>query len=629
MFTRTHLTSLALALTIGAVIALAYAYGVITPVEEKIQDRFFLTSHTPSQIIIIAVDDHSIDAIGQWPWKREVFAHIIEHLQSARVVGFDIHFSEPSSRGESDDALLATAIAESTVPVIFPVELSTTGAPKVSPLPVFADSAHTGVINVEGDSDGVVRVTQSMRAGKESFEYLLTSKQVSPDSTPRRIAYQGPAHTYVHFSVTDLLDDKIPPQVLSGATVLVGATALSLHDTIQTPFGLMSGVEVHANAIETLERDIHFYEPSHAVGILLILLSALIALLVLHTTRNNFVVLIVSQLALALSILLGAILLFSHYILIPFAYMILTSALTAGALIAYFYIIESKEKTFIRKTFQYYLMPEIIDELVSHPERLTLGGEKRKVTVFFSDIRGFTTISEGMSPEVLTGFINEYLTGMTDIIMKHGGLVDKYIGDAIMAFWGAPLANEKQELEAVAAYKEMREVLVTLNKEWEARSLPPIAIGVGIATGDVIAGNMGSERRFNYTLMGDEVNFASRIESLTKTYGVGCLLSETTAKAVGAVREIDVVRVKGKKEPRKLFTLLPSSPTQAEQACFDAFTRGYEAYKAGSWQEAITAFTAALSHMEDGPSKVLLERSRELQKHPPATWDGVYEHHTK
>ena len=544
-------------------------------------------------------------------------------------MGFDIHFSEASSQGPLDDERFANALQKSIVPVVLPIELSRDGLPRVTPLPEFSNYARVGAINITLDSGGVARTI--LPAAIDSFDYVLSGS--TKGQTTRRIAYTGPAHTYLQFSVSDLLDGSIPPSVLKGSTVLVGATALSLHDTVLTPFGNMSGVEVHANSIETIGNDIRFSESTPLTAGVAILLSALLTLLVLYATKRNFFLLILSLSLLAVSVVPLAVLLFTYHIVIPFLYIFLAITLTSGAGIALMYITESKEKAFIRKSFQYYLMPEIVDELVRNPKRLALGGETRKVTIFFSDIRGFTTLSEGMSPETLTAFINEYLTAMTDIIMKHGGLVDKYIGDAIMAFWGAPLENQNQEVQAVKAYIEMRHTLLQLNEQWLERGLPPLTIGAGIATGDVVAGNMGSSKRFNYTLMGDEVNFASRIESLTKVYGVDCLLAQATAEAVArdgySIREIDLVKVKGKKEPRKLFALAPTSPTQIEQLMLNEFRKGYAAYKEGAWQEAVDAFSRALSHIPDGPSTTLLERTKKLQASPPSSWNGVYAHESK
>ena len=256
MSKTTKILLLASALGISALVFLFYLYGVFTPLEEKIRDRFFLSSSHQSSLLILAVDDNSIERIGQWPWKRAVFADVLNKLQNAHAVGFDIHFSEPSSQGPLDDERFVRALQKSTVPVVLPVELSRDGLPRVTPLPEFSKYARVGAINITLDSGAVVRTI--VQSPIDSFDYLLSGS--TKEQTTRRIAYKGPAQTYLQFSVSDLLDGSIPPSVLRGSTVLIGATALSLHDIVLTPFGNMSGVEVHANSIETIANDIRFSE---------------------------------------------------------------------------------------------------------------------------------------------------------------------------------------------------------------------------------------------------------------------------------------------------------------------------------------------------------------------------------
>ena len=295
---------------------------------------------------------------------------------------------------------------------------------------------------------------------------------------------------------------------------------------------------------------------------------------------------------------------------------------------------ESREKRFIRNSFQYYLTPEVIDELLRNPEKLKLGGESKEIVVFFSDIRSFTTISEGLSPTQLTHLLNEYLTAMTDIIMDHRGVVDKYIGDAVMAFWGAPITNPDKAKDACEAAIKMLHALGELNVQWEKKGSPRISVGMGINMGDLVVGNMGSRRRFNYTLMGDEVNFASRLEGLTKYYHVQCLISESVQKAIAPyphfiARMLDDVIVKGKKEPKKIFELITGSADEKFLRATDLFERGRTHYVHGEWDAAIDAFQAAIEINNDGPSRTFLERAYELKKNPPSDWKGIYEFTSK
>jgi adenylate cyclase len=266
-----------------------------------------------------------------------------------------------------------------------------------------------------------------------------------------------------------------------------------------------------------------------------------------------------------------------------------------------------------------------------NPALLRLGGEKKELTVIFTDIRGFTSISEMLDPEALVEFLNEYLGAMTDIVFAHGGLLDKYIGDAIMALWGTPLPAPDHAASACRAALDMTARLQDLRQEWKTRGLPPLEIGVGINTGPMVVGNMGSSRRFNYTVMGDQVNLGSRLEGLNKFYGTRILLSESTRAQLGEeflMREVDAVRVKGKRQPVVVFELLARAGDSAELRSFVAeFEEALRAYKERRWEEAYLLFLQfAHAHPDDQPTQIYLERCRQLMASPaPADWDGVFE----
>ncbi|MDQ3014695.1 MAG: adenylate/guanylate cyclase domain-containing protein [bacterium] len=631
MISKTNVRALLITIGVAVLISLAYVFGFFDSWQERIQDRFFIKSAPPGTILIIGIDDASLASLGQWPWPREHFANAISKLQQAKIVGIDVHFSEPSRLGQADDALFVQTLKQSRVPVVLPVELRQDDYVQVQPLAQLTEHARLGFINVIVDNDGILRTVALKASTTSSFSAVLAD--ASSAEGIQRIAYHGPAKTFPIFSFNDLINNKIPERILVGSTVLIGATANSLQDIVGTPFGQMSGVEVHANSVSTLERGVKFVETPLLVGVILIFVSSFLAFALMVFLRRRFTILIVVQVLLLATLGLISILLFSQFIIIPFFYMLLGALLTAVSLVALMYVTESREKQFIRKSFQYYLMPEIIDEILNDPKKLTLGGARRKVTVFFSDIRGFTTLSESMSPETLTHIINEYLTGMTDVIMNNRGLVDKYIGDAIMAFWGAPIENEGQAIDAAQSVFKMKAELERLNVLWKERGIPHLDIGMGINTGEAIVGNMGSARRFNYTLMGDEVNFASRLEGLTKQYGVQCILSQSSAleinKAGLAVRELDDVMVKGKKEPKKIFELITDPLTDGFKKVLEHFKAGKEHYKKGEWDKAISEFKKALDVQDDGPSKVFLERTEYLKAHQPENWTGVYEFKTK
>ena len=640
MSTRRY-TTLAI-LVCAAVLCASAAYysGALGVLQDKFFDRFFVTKAAPHTVVVIAIDDESIEALGGWPLSRATLAQALDNLHGAAAIGFDLVLADPSSRGAQDDAAFAAALGRATFPVVVPFQFDERGGKTIEPLALFAGYSVRGYANVALDQDGVVRRFEPQRQNQLSFAAALLPSTTLPAGYVR-IDYRGPAKTVLTIPFVDLYRGKVPAAALQDKLVLVGATAPDLHDSVQTPFGVMPGVEVQANALSTLEAGRFFTAtPGVLVFFALLLAAALAALLIVWVKR---LWLLLSLLASGLaSTTLLAIVLFGQHILFPNLAVSLAFVLAVGGVLVYQYLAESKEKKFIRETFQYYLMPEVIDQLVADPTKLALGGERRGLTILFSDIRGFTSISEGLTPEQLMEIMNEYLTAMTDVILHTKGLVDKYIGDAVMAFWGAPLPNPRAAIDACRSVLLMSQALQKLNIHWAERGLPHLQIGVGINAGEVIVGNMGSNKRFNYTVMGDEVNFASRLENLNKVYGTQCLISEsvqkqiahsTSSKQVGeadlCVRELDRVLVQGKKEPKLIFELITQPVDEVFEQVLGEFAKGRVEYVAGEWHKASEHFKAALALRPDPPSQLFLERCAHLLQSPPVQWDGVYEFTTK
>jgi len=298
---------------------------------------------------------------------------------------------------------------------------------------------------------------------------------------------------------------------------------------------------------------------------------------------------------------------------------------------SYRVLFEEKEKRKVRGAFGQYVAPGFIHQLLKDPGRLKLGGEEVDLTVMFSDIRGFTSISEKLTPTELTELLNEYLNAMTEIIFQNQGTLDKYIGDAVMAFWGRPFLDLHDHAAcACRAALAMGDQLRELNRGWADRGRPPMRIGIGVNTGPMMVGNMGSTRRFNYTVMGDHVNLGSRLEGLNKDYGTQIILSEFTYEYVEGkflTRELDLIRVKGKQKPVAIYELLaPASEQSRFQELLTEFQQGLAAYKAGNWNAAYEIFqTIAAKHPSDGPTKLFLARCQDfMQKAPAGKWDGVY-----
>jgi len=613
-------------------VGFSYIFGFFDTAQNRIIDRFYVVQDVPKDIVIIAIDNESISSIGQWPWERSVFADLLLKLDTARIIGLDVSFSEASNRGDSDDKALETALENATPPIILPAQIEDRTEVLITPLPRFQEHSILGITNVMLDADGTARRVITKQQDISTFGVQLSnSDTVLPDMI--RVNYVGSSKTITTIPAIDIIEGNLPERIIADKIVLIGATAPDLQDFVQTPFGRISGVEFHANVAHTLNQGNFFVETPLFLGLLLILLiNAAVALVVFFVRK--FAMLTLALILLLGALAIGTVVLFGFFIIIPILYLTLGAILIVGLLISFQYVSESKERQFIRKSFEYYLSPQIIDQIIEHPETLCLGGAKRNVSILFSDIRGYTTVSEGMTPEELVSFMNEYFACVSDIVMDSRGILDKYIGDAIMAFWGAPIVTDHHATDACATALLMLKSLEAQNEKWKARGLPDLSIGVGINTGDVVVGNMGSKRRFNYTGVGDNVNFTARLEGLNKMYGTTCIISDATQKAIMNdprffTRELDTVIVKGKNENRIIHELLREEPKGATMHMLEHFKKGKDYYTKGEWDKAIQTFETALAHREDGPSKVFLERCRTFKQNPPANLDGVYRFTTK
>jgi adenylate cyclase len=302
--------------------------------------------------------------------------------------------------------------------------------------------------------------------------------------------------------------------------------------------------------------------------------------------------------------------------------------------ITYGFFVEQRNKRHLSQVFGQYIPPAIVNELDASGEEISLDGESREMSVLFSDVRGFTTISEGLDATELTRLMNEFLTPFTGVIQKHRGTIDKYMGDAVMAFWGAPLSDDEHARHALLTAFDMLRVVQQLDAPFRDKGWPQIRVGVGIASGTMNVGNMGSEFRIAYTVMGDTVNLGSRLESLTKQYGVDIIVNDKTAALVPdfTFRELDLVRVKGKTKPVAIFEPLGPTAEISEQGRkqLAAYIAALTDYRAAKWELAATAFEA-LKHKEDDLLyNVYLDRIDNFRRSPPPQgWDGVFDHLSK
>jgi len=337
----------------------------------------------------------------------------------------------------------------------------------------------------------------------------------------------------------------------------------------------------------------------------------------------------------AIAYVLFSIYMFDSGTIMNVLYPLLSITLVYIGLVVIYYLTEERSRKWITDVFGKYVSPVVIDNLIKNPDLIKLGGEKRNITIFFSDIRGFTSISERLDPEDLVQLLNEYLTEMTDIIRKNQGLVDKFMGDAIMAFWGAPLDLTDHAEVACSSSLEMMDKLRELQKKWKNDGIPSFDIGIGLNSGDAIVGNMGSSTRFDYTAIGDNVNLASRLEGLNKTYGTNIIISQDTYKVIKdkfETRKLDAVMVMGKKKPILIYELLSQKGkiNKKQRDFIKLYEAGLELYFKKKWKLAIKSFQAALKIMDDNASNVFIIRCKEFLKDPPPKdWDGVWEMETK
>ncbi|HOF05283.1 MAG TPA: CHASE2 domain-containing protein [Syntrophales bacterium] len=520
---------------------------------------------------------------------------------------------------------------------------------------------NSGYFNAFPDSDGVIRWSPLVIRFQENFyhslpiallmQYLdypmlvlnlaefgvesvmLGDIRIPTDESGRLlINYLGPAKTFPHYSISDIMQGRIAPELIKGKIVVVGATATGIYDLRVTPFSpVYPGVELHATVVEDILQG-NFLEQS-AWTTFLDICSIVIFGMVLGIAIPR--VKAVQGIFLAL-VLVGGFIVANTFVFAKYntwlnlIYPVLTMMTIYLVITVYRYFTEEREKKKIRGAFQYYLTASVINELLKDPGKLKLGGDKKDLTVMFSDIRGFTTISEKLTPEELVHLLNEYLTAMTDIVFKYEGLLDKYIGDAIMAVFGAPVEQPDHALRCCRTALEMMTTLKVLQEKWEKEGRPYVDIGVGINSGDMVVGNMGSNMRFDYTVMGDNVNLSSRLEGINKEYGTHIVISEYTYEVVKEemfCRELDAVRVKGKKLPVKIYELICERKDAApHEEYIRRFHEGLAHYKAARWDEAIAAFQQVLEiRPDDPPSKLYIQRCQDLKGHPPeGEWDGVF-----
>lgn len=653
------------------------------------------------RIVIVDVDDNSLQAEGRWPWSRAKLADLVEQLflNQVAVVGFDMLFAEPElaatpTTPDSDglfakqltgrDVVLGYVFHGRPQPPIghLPEHLSVSGI--VSPaasiatpytytanLPRLQDAArHGGFFNADVDADGMLRrAPLIMRHGTKlygSLPFEMTRlfygiKDITLQTAPVgnldavehigfgdytiptdgegrvMIPYRGKFGSFVYVSATDVLHQRVKKGVLENTIVLIGTTAAGLYDLRSTPVqGNYPGVEVHATIISGLLDKNFPVQPSWAEGanfIIMLMVGVTLSVLLplLSPLRLVAVIVAVAVLLVTFNTWMWSAHGLVLYIATPLTLVFMLALMNA----AYGFVSEARERSQLKGMFGQYVPPQLVEEMSRNPQNFGFQGDSREMTVLFADIRGFTTISESLSAAELKKLLNEFFTPMTRIIFNRRGTIDKYVGDMIMAFWGAPLPDDQHAAHAIAAALDMLAEVENLQPKLRSLGLPEIRIGIGINTGVMNVGDMGSEFRRAYTVIGDAVNLASRLEGLTKFYGVNVIVGENTWRGQQdyVFQLLDRVNVKGKNEAVMLYQPLcrlsdVSAELLAELALHE---QALSLYFNRQWQEAREMFSDLSRQRPDRKIySIFLERLDKLERPPAdAEWSGSFQHEHK
>ena len=665
-----------LGLAIALIMALIASRGMFLGLQRSIQNKFYDFASASPEIVIVAIDEKSLseEELGAWQkWPRENYAKAIDILneEGAAVIGIDVTFPNQSVYGLEDDEKFRDSIKKNENVVLAARYYFENGSriPEFPNTTILDAEPDIGWINVKLDGDGFIREVPIFAMAKDgSYEafsleaarkYLReealelriqgssykfsesltipTITQVDPVSHQQThfmyINYFAEPGTYTQVSMSDLLKKKFVDKRGNKADfkdkiILIGPTAVDLQDYYLSPVSAgvrMPGVEIHANNIQTIITG-KFLRDQSRLSLWLTLFGLIaINLFLFAKLRIRYAVPIL--LLELFAIIVAGIADYEQRVFLNVVYPMIAIVITFIGAFLLRLMLEQSERRFIEGAFGHYVNKTVVEQIIKNPKMLELGGAKREVTAFFSDIQGFTSISEKMEPGQLVSFLNRYLDEMTNIILNYQGTLDKYEGDAIVAFWGAPLPLSNHAKNACMAALENQKKLTLYRAECEKQGFPQIHVRIGINSGEAIAGNIGSENRFDYTIMGDNVNLASRLESINKQYGTNIIVSEYTYEQVKddfVCRELDQIRVKGKEKPVRIYELISAKDEASTEKL--NFVQGYSEalalYRQKNFLAAQEKFKAL---SDDAPSKIFAERCAECIKNPPVgDWDGVY-----
>lgn len=652
-------------LVVGA-IGLFHTSPILANLENAFVDlRYWIRGVQPPdpRVEIVAIDEKSVRELGLYPWPRRTHARLIQRLTDAGVlaIAFDVFFTEPDPNHPEDDALLGAA-AEKSGRTVFAVQFnrSPEGTPNDPILPIHTlqrSRVGVGLVNIFPEKDGATRYLplwvrhNEMLIPSLSLAAWAAAEGLSPDEliqrSPPPFDSRSPWNeTYLNYtywqegegtrspfpstSYADILRGRVDPHRFAGKIVLIGATAPGLFDAKSAPGApVIYGIEIHANALNNLLKG-NFFKTGATRGIWLLLLLALFAFgsWLLMSRSSTFV-----GGATAVAVIVGYYyvcqLAFNRNVLLPYAAPIVGFLATYFIALGYRLFIADRDREKMRGTWSRYMSPKLVDLLIEDQGVLAAGN--REVTVFFCDLAKFTTLSEQFPPQELVAMLNVYFSLMTDILFSHDITFDKYIGDCIMAYGNAPLEQPDHAVQTCRAALEQVAALPSLHKKFAEQGWPPLDFRIGLHTGTVLYGDLGSQTRSNYTIMGDTVNVASRLEGANKLFGTKILMSESTHQAAQndiEARELDFLRVEGKKQPLRVFELaaLKGELSPVKREAFAIFSDALRLYRERRFTESRAEFLrVTLLLPNDRPSNLYIDRCDQFMRTPPsADWDGVF-----
>ncbi|VAW52305.1 Adenylate cyclase [hydrothermal vent metagenome] len=704
----------------------------LTNLENQAYDsrlKLTLPKHVDKQVVIIDIDEKSLNEIGQWPWNRNILAKINDILfdyYQIKTIGYDIVFAEQDIdegtkllaemangplQGNSEfieeyhrvisslqhDQQFAKSLKNRKTVMGFvmntdftkgalPEEITKLNKKTQNQLAIYNAEGYTANLKIlqqnafsggffnnrQLDDDGVFRRVPLLQTydnklyesfalalvraatGSPAIEMVVGTNKNSGDLFLEWISvgemdipvdhysgvlvpYIGKQKSFQYISAVDVINKKIDKNILDGKITLFGTSAPGLLDLRTIPLeARYPGVEVHANIIQGILDGRMLHAPGYTKGyefILICFIGIALTFTLPMLSALYSTLLIFSSIALLIATNFYA--WTNIQLVLPIASPVLLVVMLFALQMTYGFFIESRGKRQLAHLFGQYVPPELVDEMSEKMEEINLDGEIREMSVLFSDVRDFTSISETLEPKELTDYINAFLTPITKVIHDNRGTIDKYMGDAVMAFWAAPLEDNQHALHALNAGISIIESMKQLRKKFSEKQWPEIYVGVGINTGDMNVGNKGSEFRVDYTVLGDAVNLGSRLEGLTKFYCVDIITSEFTKHAVPEYeyRELDLVKVKGKDKPVRIYEPLGllESVDKAERKLLKQFHIGIKQYRAQNW-DAAEREIFGLSQLDPERKiyKIYMDRIMHYRENPPATnWDGSFTHTSK